>query len=443
MRFTTSEVAAATGGEVFGRETEVDRVSIDSRSVQPGDLFVPIVAERDGHEFIAAAVTAGAAAYLTSELIGPATAIRVADTSVALTALGAHARDRLGDRVVGITGSVGKTSVKDMLASVAATTWPTTASIGSFNNELGVPLTLCNAPDGTECTIVEMGARGIGHIAELCRTARPTVGIVTRVAAVHTEVFGTIDDVATGKSELPAALPASGTAVLNADDHRVAAMASVTSARVLTFGLGAGVDVRASLIELDDDLHPSFMLDSPWGSADVTLAVSGEHQVRNALAAAAAAMAMGVTVDAVAHGLGRAALSKMRMDLRTAPGGFRVIDDAYNANPTSMVAALDALAALAVGDGGRRVAVLGTMHELGADRDAEHARVADHARSLGIQVVSVGEPAYEAEGADATSDRDAAIARLCSLELGSADAILVKASRSAGLESIVSALHAT
>ncbi|MGN6695446.1 MAG: Mur ligase family protein, partial [Aquihabitans sp.] len=168
MRFTTSAIAEATGGEVFGRETEVDGVTIDSRLVLPGQLFVPLVAERDGHDFIGDAVRDGAPAYLTSGPIEAGTAIRVADTAVALRDLGIAARARLGDRVVGITGSVGKTSLKDLLASVAATTYATAASVGSFNNELGVPLTLANAPDGTECTILEMGARGIGHIADLC-----------------------------------------------------------------------------------------------------------------------------------------------------------------------------------------------------------------------------------------------------------------------------------
>ena len=278
MRFTTAAVAAATGGEVFGRETDVEGVAIDSRLVRPGELFVPLVAERDGHDFIATALAAGAHAYLTSGPIEAGTAIRVPDTTIALRDLGIAARARLGDRVVGITGSVGKTSLKDLLASVAATTYATTASIGSFNNELGVPLTMANAPDGTECTVLEMGARGIGHIASLCELGRPTVGVVTVVAGVHLELFGTIDDVATGKGELVAALPASGTAVLNADDVRVAAMAERTDATVLTFGQEAG-DVRATNVSLDEHLHPTFELRTPWGVADVHLAIAGRHLV--------------------------------------------------------------------------------------------------------------------------------------------------------------------
>ena len=442
MRFTTSEVATATGGDVFGRETEVDGASIDSRKIAPGQLFVPIVAERDGHDFIATAIQAGATAYLSSGPIEAGTAIVVPDTAVALTDLGRHARTRLGERVVGITGSVGKTSLKDLLASAAATTWPTAASVGSFNNELGVPLTLVNAPDGTGCTVVEMGARGKGHIAHLCEIARPTIGVVTVVAAVHTEVFGTIDDVAAGKSELPASLPRTGTAVLNADDPRVAAMASVTEAGVLTFGLHAAADVRASEVAVDDELHASFVLDSPWGRVPVRLGIAGRHQVTNALGAAAAALVMGASPEAVAEGLGGARLSAMRMDLRRTPGGFRVLDDAYNANPTSMAAALDALAGLPSGPAARRIAVLGTMFELGDDRDAQHRGVADRARAAGITVISVAEPSYEVVGPDATADHEAAVARLQELALAADDVVLVKASRGAGLERVVAALHA-
>ena len=436
MRFTTSEVAAATGGEVFGRETEVDGVTIDSRLVLPGQLFVPIVAARNGHDFIGAASAAGAAAYLTSEDIEAGTAIRVADTAVALVALGAAARDRLGDRVVGITGSVGKTSLKDLLASTASMAFETSASIGSFNNEMGVPLTLLNAPDGTECTVVEMGARGIGHIAELCSVARPTIGVVTAVAGVHLEVFGTIDEIARGKSELIAALPASGTAILNADDHRVAAMASMSAAPVVTFGQEAG-DVRALDVTLDEHLHASFELHTPWGSTPVKLAIAGRHQVSNALGAAAAALAMGLTLDQVAAGLAGASLSAMRMDLVSASAGYRVLNDAYNASPMSMAAALTAISELPAS---RRFAVLGTMAELGPDEVPLHRDVTTLARELDIHVVSVRQPWYGVDDVDLVDDPDGALARLRDLGLGDGDVVLVKASRSAGLERVAEAL---
>lgn len=438
MRFTTDEVAAATGGEVFGRPTEVEGVCIDSRHLQPGELFVPIVAERDGHDFIGAALAAGAPAYLTSGPIEAGTAIRVADTAAALSALGRAARDRLAGPVIGITGSVGKTSLKDLLASATATTMATAASIASFNNELGVPMTLVDAPAGTECTVLEMGARGVGHIAALCEVARPTVGVVTLVAAVHLSEFGTVDEVARGKSELVASLPADGHAVLNADDARVAAMAAVTEASVLTFGQEAG-EVRAEQVTLDEHLHPTFVLHSPWGSVDVRLAVAGRHQVVNALGAAAAALVVGVPLASVAEGLGGGRLSAMRMDLATAPGGHRVLNDAYNANPTSMAAALDALAELVAT---RRFAVVGTMAELGPDGPEQHRDVAARADELGIHLVSVAEPAYGLPADDAAASIDEAVARLRALGLGDGDVVLVKASRSAGLEAVADGLLA-
>ena len=227
------------------------------------------------------------------------------DTLVALSALGAWARNRLPDRVVGITGSTGKTSTKDLLAAVLGRGHAVAVSRQSFNNELGVPLTLLNASDDTEVTVVEMGARGAGHISHLCELARPTVGVVTNVGLAHTSMFGSIEAVARAKSELPAALPAGGTAVLNADDDRVAAMKSTTSASVLTYGLEAG-DVRAADVSLDGELRPSFRLLTPWGDVDVLLLARGAHQVSNALAAAAAALALDVGVDDVAAGLGAA-----------------------------------------------------------------------------------------------------------------------------------------
>lgn len=437
MELTTDEVAAAVAGEVFGRATVVRGAGIDSRTVGGGELFVPLVAERDGHDFIGAALAAGAGAYLTSGPIEAGTGVRVDDTAIALARLGAFARSRLPDRVVGITGSVGKTSVKDLLRVVGGTTWRTHAAVGSFNNELGVPLTLVNAPDGTELTVVEMGARGMGHIAELCAVARPTVGIVTVVAGAHLERFGDLDTVARAKGELVEALPDDGIAVLNADDERVVAMASRTAATVVTFGVRAG-DVRAEGLALDDDLRARFWLRSPWGDVEVHLGVAGEHQVTNALGAATAALALGVDPAAVAQGLAGARLSAMRMDLQTLPSGARLLDDAYNANPTSTVAALRSLAALPAR---RRVAALGTMAELGAGSDSAHQEVAAAAAELEVQVLAVAEPAY-GQGAVHVADCDEALAWLRQDDLDDQTAVLVKGSRSAGLERLVAMLRA-
>ena len=443
----TSDVAAATGGRLVGPDVTVSGAAIDSRLVSGGELFVPVVADRDGHDFVPAALAAGAAAYLTAR--GPmpqaegATAVEVGDTGRALTALGAHGRNLLDGgvdggveggidgRVVGITGSVGKTSVKDLLAAALGARWRTTSSAGSFNNELGVPLTLLGAPAGTQALVIEMGARGAGHVADLCAVARPTVGVVTRVAAVHTETFGTIDDVAEAKSELVAALPASGVAVLNAADPRVAAMAGRTDARVLRFGEGG--DVRAEAVELDAELHPTFRLVTPWGRADVRLTVRGLHMVDNALAAAAAALVCDVPLDAAAAALGTAGVSRWRMELVTLPSGARLLNDAYNANPVSMAAALRALAGL---DARRRVAVLGLMAEIGPSSDGEHRAVGALARELGLEVVAVGVPAY-----GGTPVADVAAAATVLGDLGPDDAVLLKGSRVAGLERLVDVLR--
>jgi UDP-N-acetylmuramoyl-tripeptide--D-alanyl-D-alanine ligase len=425
------EVAAAVGGELVGPDLEVAGAAVDSRSLVGGELFVPVVAERDGHDFVPAALAAGAAAYLTARPPVGGTAVRVADTAAALLDLGREARRRLPDRVVGVTGSVGKTTVKDLLAGALAARFRTAASERSFNNELGVPLTLLGAPDGCEAAVVEMGARGPGHIRLLCSVARPTVGLVTVVAAAHTEMFGTVEGVAVAKRELVEDLPASGTAVLNAEDARVAAMAGHTPARVLRYG--AGGDVVAEDVRYDDELRPSFRLRSPWGDADVRLPVRGAHQVANGLGAAAAALACGVDPETVAAGLAASTASPSRMDLRRARSGALVLDDAYNANPTSVGAALRALAALPAG---RRVAVLGHMAELGATSAADHRAVAALAASLGIRVVAVAEAAY---GVEAAPDIDAALQALG--PLGEGDAVLVKASRVAGLERLAAALR--
>ena len=320
---------------------------------------------------------------------------------------------------------------------MAGTTWSTHASVGSFNNELGVPLTLVDAPDDAGVVVVEMGARGIGHVAELCEVARPSVGVVTVVAGAHLEHFGSLAAIAAAKGELVESVPASGLAVLNADDELVAAMASRTEARVLTFGRHHG-EVRAEHLEVDDQLRARFVLRSPWGPVHVLLGVAGEHQVTNALGAAAAALGLGASPEAVAEGLARAELSAGRMHLRTAVDGTRVLDDAYNANPTSMAAALRSLAALPAD---RRVAVLGTMAELGPTAHADHDAIAALAADLGIEVVAVAEPRYGRGAHHVAEPAAVAVAAgLVGSGRGSHVAVLVKASRSAGLERVVDLL---
>ena len=432
MRFLASDLAAATGGTVHGPDVAVDGVAIDSRTVRAGQLFVPIVGERDGHDFIPAAVAAGAAATLTHTAVPEGvTAIAVADTSAALLDVGRAARIRLGALVVGITGSVGKTSVKDLTAAALARRWRTAASEKSFNNELGVPLTLANVADDTQAAVIEMGARGRGHIRLLCDIAHPAVGVVTAVAPAHVELFGSVEEVAEAKSELVQHLPAAGTAVLNADDQRVLAMRRRTPARVLTYSTAAahGADLVAEGLVLDDELRPRFRLRTPEGWADVRLQVRGVHQAANALAATGAALACGVDLDDVAAGLAEAELSPWRMDLRRAPSGAWVLNDAYNANPSSMEAALRSLASLPAR---RRIAVLGYMAELGTDAADAHHTVADLAAELGIDVLAVGTDLY---GVAPVGDPIAALG-----PLGDGDAVLVKGSRVAGLEQLAAAL---
>ena len=431
MRLMASEVAQAVGGRLVGPDVELSGTSIDSRTVGRGELFVAVVAERDGHHFIHDALAAGAAAYLTAEVPKGATAVVVEDTAAALAELGRHARRRFEGPVVGITGSVGKTSVKDMAAAAIGTDRSTHASPMSFNNELGVPLTLVNCPDEAEAVVVEMGARGMGHIAWLCSLAQPTVGVVTSVGAAHTELFGTVEAVAEAKGELVESLDASGVAVLNADQPLVAAMAGRTEAAVLTFGRASG-EVRATGVSLDEGLCPRFRLETPSGQADVALAACGEHMVDNALAAAAAALAVGVGVDEIATGLGSAQLSPWRMEVTELASGAVLINDAYNANPMSMAAGLRSLAAV---DRPRRVAVLGVMAELGDRAVAEHAAIGALARELGIEVIPVATGDF---GLSPVADAAAAIAALGQLEGDTA--VLVKASRAAGLEAVAAAL---
>jgi UDP-N-acetylmuramoyl-tripeptide--D-alanyl-D-alanine ligase len=430
VRFSSAHVAAIVGGEHRGPEVDVDGAAIDSRLVRGGELFVPVRGERDGHDFIGAALDAGAAAYLSARASDTGTAIVVADPQVALTALGAAARHRLPERVVGITGSVGKTSTKDLAAAVLARRFVTAASPQSFNNELGVPLTIVNAPDGTEAAVIEMGARGIGHIRDLCAIAAPTVGVVTAVTAAHTELFGSIEEVARAKGELIEALPPDGIAVLNADDERVAAMASRARGRVVL--VGAAGDVRATDVIADDELRTHFTLESPEGRTPVTLEMRGIHMVSNALAAAAVGLALGVAIDDVAAGLGKAGSSRWRMEVRRTASGATVVNDAYNANPASTAAALRALVQLPAR---RRIAVLGPMAELGAGGPAAHARIAALAAELGVRVIAVGTPDY---GGETAAGFDGVLAALGAL--GEGDAVLVKGSRVAGLERLVELL---
>jgi UDP-N-acetylmuramoyl-tripeptide--D-alanyl-D-alanine ligase len=429
MRFRASDVASATGGTLFGPDVALDGVSFDSRSVRAGQLFVAIVAERDGHDYIPAALAAGAGASLTQREPGHGTAIVVADTAAALLALGAWGRSRLHAEVIGVTGSVGKTSTKDLTRAALGAGLRTFANEKSFNNDQGLPVTILAAPDDTEALVLEMGMRGFGEIARLCAVGRPTIGVVTRVAAAHTERLGGIDGVARAKAELVEALPASGAAILNADDPRVRAMASLTDAEAILFGRAEDAQVRLVDLRLDELARPRFTVVSPWGTVDVALGVSGEHMAINAAAALAVAGRCGVDLAGAAAALELASLSPWRMEIARTASGAVLINDAYNANPASMRAALETLAQMEVR--GRRIAVLGVMAEL-EDPVSDHRTIAELVRDAGIELVAVGTDLY---GQAPVDDPVAAIG-----SLAGDDALLVKGSRVAGLERVAALL---
>jgi UDP-N-acetylmuramoyl-tripeptide--D-alanyl-D-alanine ligase len=431
MQFMASEIAQVTGGTLVGPDVMCHGASIDTRTIEAGALFVPIIGDRDGHDYLPVAKAAGCAAYLTSrdDLRG-GTAIVVDDTRVALTRLGKAARGRHEGPVIAITGSVGKTSVKDLTAAAIGVDKAVSASERSFNNELGVPLTLINAPDDTEVLIVEMGARGIGHIAELCDIASPTTGIVTYVGAVHTSEFGSVERVARGKAELVESLPENGRAILNRDCAPVAAMVSLSKAPVTTYGVNG--DFEAHNVTLDEELRPTFDVSVLGNTYPVTLPVHGLHNVSNALAAIAAAAAVGVMPDRAAEGLATVGLSPWRMEFARTSRGTLVINDAYNANAVSTESALRSLAAIPAE---RRFAVLGTMAELGDRHDADHRAMLDLCNELKIWLIPYREAAY---GLPVKAEFAEVLAELGQLD--EYDAVLVKGSRVAGLETLAAEL---
>jgi UDP-N-acetylmuramoyl-tripeptide--D-alanyl-D-alanine ligase len=444
MRFMATDVAHAVGGRLSGKNAHLSGASFDSRTIAMGQLFVPIIAERDGHDFIDDALARGAGAYLTSREVGTngaalrGTAIVVPDTAEALRALGRWARlalgARVGNRVVGITGSVGKTTTKDLAAAAIGSALRVAASSRSFNNDQGVPITLLNAPDDCEALILEMGMRGHGEITRLTEVGLPTIGVVTAVAEAHTALLNNLDGIAQAKGELIAALPSDGIAILNADDERVLAMQSRTSARIITFGEAPSATVRITQVSLDARAHATVHLTTPWGDVSFGLPIAGRHSASNAAAAIAAAGACGVDVQGAARAIAAAPMSPNRMNVHTTARGVVLIDDCYNANPKSMTAALDTLAAIPAR---RRTAFVGVMAEL-KDPDIAHRLIAAMARQLDINLIAVDTNLY---GDDSITVQSVTLqsAMLQAGEFGEGDAVLVKGSRVAGLERLVHA----
>jgi UDP-N-acetylmuramoyl-tripeptide--D-alanyl-D-alanine ligase len=454
IRLTLAEVARAVGGRLAdagdGSAAVLAPAFVDTRRPEVGGLFVAVPGEHvDGHDFTYAAVEGGAVGVLGSRATGVPTVV-VDDPVVALGVLARHVLDRLAPRVLALTGSQGKTGTKDYLAQLLAPAGPTVATDGNRNNEIGVPLTVLRALPETRFLAVEMGARGVGHVAELCAIAPPDVAAVLNVGTAHIGEFGSREAIARAKGEIVEALPADGTAVLNADDPLVAAMADRTGAGVVTFGVDG--DVRWRALELDDLGRPSFELGHDGAWTPVRLLESGAHQVPNAAAAAAMAAAAGLGWAEIVDALGRArSLSPWRMAVHERPDGLVVVNDAYNANPASMAAALDALAAIGAQGGRRTVAVLGEMLELGESSTADHAEVGEHAAALGIDVlVTVGAAAEDiAAGARGTPGWDGRAWCTAGREQAAdwlrhnvvaRDVVLVKASRGAALEHVADAL---
>jgi UDP-N-acetylmuramoyl-tripeptide--D-alanyl-D-alanine ligase len=444
---------AAGGLGRFSAVTVTAPAVLDGRQAEPGGLFVAFAGEHvDGHDYAGQAGRAGAVAVLGSRST-PMPTVVVQDTQAALQALAAHVVARLRDglTVAALTGSQGKTSTKDLLAAVLSSAAPTIATIGSLNNELGVPLTMLRADAATRFLVLEIGARHIGDIAGITDLVAPDIAVILNVGQAHLGEFGSREAIAKAKGELVQGLVSGGTAVFNADDPRVVAMRALTDGPVLTFGLAEHADVRVLDLALDRLARPSFTLRTADASVPVALPLVGAHQALNAAAAAAAGLAAGVPLDVAAAALATASLSKWRMELRDLAGGTTLLNDSYNANPDSTRAGLDALAAI---EGGRRIAVLGEMRELGADSAAEHRAVGEYAASRADIVVAVGEAARPiADGAAATAgpgksgreravalaDNDAAIDWLRG-HLAAGDVVLVKASRGARLDEVAAAL---
>ena len=429
-----ADVANATGGALVGQNAHLSGASFDSRSITPGQLFVPIVAERDGHEFIEMALKSGAGAYLTQRESVGRSAIVVEDTLAALLKLGAWARVRLeptvGSRVIGVTGSVGKTSTKDFIAAALSSELVVSASERSFNNDQGLPVTLLNAADNAQALVLEMGMRGFGEIARLCSIAQPTIGVVTAVAAAHTERVGGIEGVARAKAELVQALPQSGFAILNADNERVREMRKLTQAQVLTYGVHEGADIRITKCEMDEMARASVSATTPWGSVSWAMSVPGAHMALNAAAAIAVAGACEVDIYQAATALEQSSLSPMRMQVITTDDGMTIINDAYNANPASMRAALDTLVGVKAS---RHVVIAGQMAEL-ADSSAEHNAIVEYARSKSIEFIACETENY------ATSPHSIGDAVRRVRDGGTDVAVLVKGSRVAALERVVQLL---
>ena len=444
IALTLEQIAKIVGGKTFGDSSKVISAApvFDSREVSKGSLFLALVGQSsDGHSFTDDAQSRGATGCLTTREV-PGNGVVVSDVLIAVRALASYVRKQLPElKVIAITGSSGKTTTKDLLASILSSRAECVWTKASFNNELGAPITLLACDEQTKYCILEMGARHQGDIAALCEMAKPSVGVVLRVGTAHLGEFGSVEKIAQTKSELIAGLGPDAVAVLGTYDPYTKAMNSLHSGRVIYFGQGSRDDVRAADVEMRE-ARAHFDLVTPAGRDAVGMRLIGAHQISNALAAAAVCTALEIPIEVIASGLSTADLaSKWRMQVSDVED-LLIINDSYNANPESMNAALDSLVLFTQESGGSSWAFLGQMHELGSESNALHASVAAHAHELGIDhLVSIGTRAF-AEGIPAHSattlhycdDISQALSLVSHCEPG--DAVLVKASRSEHFETL-------
>jgi UDP-N-acetylmuramoyl-tripeptide--D-alanyl-D-alanine ligase len=455
------DLLAATGGRLLGPTTvtSFSTAAVDSRRVVPGALFVALRGERvDGHRYVGEAVRNGASVAIVERSVDlptghDAALVQVADPLTALQELAAWWRNRFAVRVVGITGSTGKTIAKEIVADVVSRTLTTLRNEGNLNSETGLPMTLLLLEPSHEAAVLEMSMYTEGEIARLAEIARPEVGVVLAVHPTHLERAGSLDAIARAKAELPAGLPEGGLAVLNLDDPRVAAMRALTPATVRTFGLSESADVRAEEIASEGLAGTSFTLRAPWGTRRLRSATPGRHLVPHALAAAAVAEWLEVPLGEVEAGLAAGSHAAHRMAVAEAASGATIVDDTYNASPVSVGAALDFLAETPIPPGRRRLAVLGDMLELGPDEERLHREIGTKAAVIVDGLVAVGERGrWIGEGAAAAGLARVATARdadeaaaVVERELGprAGDLLLVKGSRGIELDRLVAALGAT
>ncbi|HKT82109.1 MAG TPA: UDP-N-acetylmuramoyl-tripeptide--D-alanyl-D-alanine ligase [Vicinamibacterales bacterium] len=443
---TLADVAGCGGGRLSGENRAINGISIDTRQLQPGMLFVALKGEHDdGHDFVGVAQERGASGALVArELPIRLPQIVVRDPLAALTACAHERRRRFSGAVVGVTGSNGKTTTKEMLGAILSVKGPCLVTQGNLNNHIGVPLTLLRLEASHRSAVIEMGANHAGEIAHLASIAEPSVGIVTNAGAAHLEGFGSLEGVARAKGELFVALGRDGTAIVNADDAFAPAWRDMIRGRIFTFGVDQPADFSAHDIEMlvgPGGARQTFDLRCPAGRVRVALAVAGRHNLRNALGAAAAAFAAGAGMDEIREGLERLKGVKGRLDFRPALNGATLIDDSYNANPGSLGAALEVIGHLS----GQRWLVLGDMMELGARSDELHREMGESARAAGVdRLFAVGSRARlsaEAfgEGARWFENIDDLIAA-AQRDLSADVIILIKGSRANRLERIAAAL---